>query len=186
MYLFFCLNFFFLQENGWMAVLTLPSDIISPAKEGKKHHCQWFIYCLSWISDSYSCVTINPVSLTVEKGAKFLCLTMWACSIRSAWYARISHLENFCKARLSLCPVNNYGGLKEFVDVPFLKLASGGKKTLFGPYRIFDAVSPVTTGETEQLRSRYVQFFLYVWGHYTLMFIRSRVELIFHGTPWQN
>lgn len=32
-YLFFCLNFFFLRENGLIAVLTLPSDIISPAKE---------------------------------------------------------------------------------------------------------------------------------------------------------
>lgn len=101
------------------------------------------------LTDSYSCETINPVNLTVEKCAKFLCLTMWACSIRSAWYARISPLENFCKACLSLCPVNSYGGLKEFVDVSFLMLASGGKKKiLFGPYRIFDA------GENEQLRSR--------------------------------
>lgn len=136
MYLFFCLNFFFLQEKGWMAVLTLPSDILSPAKEGGKKASLSMVYLLfqldhRHLNDSYSCETINPVNLTVEKCAKFLCLTMWACSIRSAWYARISHLENFCKTRLSLCPVNSYEGLKEFVDVSFLMLASGGKKNPF-------------------------------------------------------
>lgn len=80
-----------------MAVLTLPSDVISPAKEEKKASLS-VVYLLfqldhQHLTDSYSFETINPVSLTVEKGATFLCLTMWACNIRSAWYACISHLD---------------------------------------------------------------------------------------------